>query len=87
MKRYHIVYQGLVQGVGFRFQLLQIARELGLTGWVRNAGANVEAEVQGEKVDEFLKKTLQKRGFAEIYDYAYKEISCIQDEKSFTVRY
>jgi acylphosphatase len=39
---------GRVQGVGFRFYTQRKARELGLTGWVRNCrDGNVEAVIQG----------------------------------------
>ncbi len=31
-----VVVRGRVQGVGFRFQLVEEAEELGVTGWVRN---------------------------------------------------
>ena len=44
-----IVIRGRVQGVGFRFALVDVARENGVAGWVRNrADGAVEALVQGE---------------------------------------
>ncbi|TMH67970.1 MAG: acylphosphatase [Betaproteobacteria bacterium] len=44
-----IVIRGQVQGVGFRFALVDAARESGVAGWVRNRfDGTVEALVQGE---------------------------------------
>jgi len=44
-----IVIRGRVQGVGFRFSLVDIARDMDVTGWVRNRfDGTVEALVQGE---------------------------------------
>jgi acylphosphatase len=44
-----ILIRGRVQGVGFRFAMIDAAREAGVAGWVRNRfdGA-VEALVQGD---------------------------------------
>lgn len=49
MMRQHVVVQGMVQGVGFRYSCEHRARELGVHGWVRNRedGA-VEAVFEGD---------------------------------------
>ncbi|MCB2228043.1 MAG: carbamoyltransferase HypF [Desulfarculaceae bacterium] len=48
--------EGVVQGVGFRPFVYNLARGLGLTGWVSNTAAGVELAVQGggEAVEEFF---------------------------------
>ncbi len=47
-RRLHIQVSGIVQGVGFRPFVFCCARDLGLSGWVRNTPAGVEVELQGE---------------------------------------
>lgn len=47
--RKHMQFYGRVQGVGFRYHATYKARELELTGWVRNEDdGSVEMEVQGD---------------------------------------
>ncbi|MCE4615634.1 MAG: acylphosphatase [Aeropyrum sp.] len=48
--RARIVVRGVVQGVYFRASMSRVARQLGVSGWVRNLpdGATVEAVVEGE---------------------------------------
>lgn len=49
--RARVRIKGLVQGVFFRASTQDVARRLGLTGWVRNlSDGSVEALFEGEKV-------------------------------------
>lgn len=48
--RAHVWVKGRVQGVGFRAHVEYYARQIGVTGWVRNVGWNtVEAVAEGER--------------------------------------
>ena len=52
MKRAAIVFEGTVQGVFFRANAQRIAREMKLTGWVRNEkDGSVHALVEGSEAD------------------------------------
>jgi acylphosphatase len=52
VKRYSIVVNGRVQGVGYRYFTRDAAQSLGLSGWVRNtADGCVELEVEGGQDD------------------------------------
>lgn len=89
MNRYLIIYKGIVQGVGFRWRILQIANELNVTGYVTNKlDGSVLVEVQGnkEEIKAFLAKSLSLHGFVQIEDYSTKQIDVINDERTFTVR-
>jgi len=49
MKRLFVHVDGVVQGVGFRPFVYRLAREHGLTGWVKNTAQGVDLEVQGRE--------------------------------------
>lgn len=70
MERRHFEISGLVQGVGFRPFLFNLAKEKGLTGWVRNNFAGVEMEVQGasEALTSFGGELKQRAPAAAIID-------------------
>jgi len=46
--RLHALITGRVQGVGFRYFVLREAQQLDLSGFVRNAGSQVEVVAEGE---------------------------------------
>ena len=88
MKRYYIIYEGIVQGVGFRWRLMTVANKYNLTGFCRNlSNGNVECEVQGNDVDEFVKETIKSERFVKVYDYSIKEIPVDEQERIFDVRF
>ena len=50
MRRYDIIFSGIVQGVGFRYEVWTLAQKLQLTGYVENLpNETVHAEIQGPK--------------------------------------
>jgi acylphosphatase len=57
MIRKRVIYQGRVQGVGFRYTARSVASSFPVAGWVRNLDeGDVELVVEGEpeQVDAFL---------------------------------
>ena len=47
--RRHYIFAGKVQKVGFRLEVLELSKRLGLSGWCKNLPpGEVEAELQGE---------------------------------------
>lgn len=60
--RLHARVVGRVQGVGFRYYVLNTAQSFGLTGWVRNRmdhSVELEAEGDRELLDSFLERVRQ----------------------------
>ena len=58
-KRAHIYYQGMVQGVGFRFTAERAAISLRLNGWIKNlddGGVEVVCEGGEQGIKLFIEK-------------------------------
>ncbi len=89
MIRKHIYFSGRVQGVGFRYQAAYYARNLGLTGWVRNlSDGRVEMEVQGrESLISQLILTLKNQPYIRIEGIEYQELPVEVGETKFSTRF
>ena len=86
--RKHIYFSGRVQGVGFRYSAIYLARPLGLTGWVENLwDGRVEMEVQGDEnaIAELL-RGLRTQRFIIIDDIEIRTIPLVEDERSFRTK-
>ena len=60
----HISVRGVVQGVGFRPFVYQLATKYNLKGWVCNTSEDVKIEVEGEgeAIEQFLQALRERRG-------------------------
>jgi hydrogenase maturation protein HypF len=74
LKFTRIVFYGVVQGVGFRPTAYRVARAMGLRGYVRNNGSNVEVVVDGKAAEyvEAFRKALPP--LARIEDVKREEV-------------
>lgn len=90
MKRVHVYFSGTVQGVGFRFTTRNIAKRLGIVGWVKNLSdgrVEITAEGKEEELKEFLeqiKKSSVGR-YISNEDISWSEAS--NEFSSFKVKY
>lgn len=62
--RERIIIEGEVQGVGFRPFVYRLARELGVGGFVRNEGAGLVIEAEGEACGGALERFVRRLGDA-----------------------
>lgn len=76
IKRYTIKINGIVQGVGFRPFIYNLAIKHNLHGFVRNDSQGVEIDVQGkdDALDSFIRHIKENPPpLAKIYDFLYNE--------------
>ncbi len=87
--RRSIDVRGVVQGVGFRPFVHQLARSLGLVGWIRNGTGNVAVEIQGpaERIAEFLHRLRREPPSAAVLDaIATRPLPIADTETTFEIR-
>lgn len=79
---------GLVQGVGFRPYVWHLARELNLTGWVRNDAAGVEVLVEGnaDQVEAFTRRLPKEiPPLAHVRDLSWTDAAASGDLSDFSI--
>ncbi|HWQ41184.1 MAG TPA: carbamoyltransferase HypF [Desulfosporosinus sp.] len=55
-----IYFNGIVQGVGFRPFVFNLAGEMGITGWVNNSSHGVTIHAEGDNLDLFYRRLLEE---------------------------
>ncbi len=88
--RLHVIVQGLVQGVSFRYFTIRLAEKLNLTGWVRNVGRDkVETVAEGEEdsLKAFLAEIRIGPPSAHVTNIEIKWSKPLYDLKYFQLKY
>ncbi|MEG0411012.1 MAG: acylphosphatase [Erysipelotrichaceae bacterium] len=89
MKRYYIIIEGQVQGVGFRSYTQLNAIKYNCTGWVRNMdNGMVEIQIQGEieDIDKVLRILKDGNHFIKVSNITIKELQLVNNEHKFEYR-
>jgi acylphosphatase len=89
-ERLHVLVEGRVQGVGFRYFVLIKGQELNLTGWVRNLwDGRVEVTAEGPKpvLDNLLEVLKEGPRSAEVSDLIIDWLPATNEFKQFEVRF
>lgn len=89
-KHMKYIVSGRVQGVGFRYNVSHIAKELGLNGWVRNkSNGTVEIRIEGSrsKLEMFKQKIQEGSRFSQVENIEEEELYHLGGYKSFEIRF
>ena len=89
MRRYSVLFEGRVQGVGFRYRATSIARRYLLTGWVTNLSdgrVQLEAEADSSVFHTFLKELVDSMG-NNISNYSVNECDATGEFVRFATKY
>ena len=87
-KQIHLYYTGRVQGVGFRFTAEDIARDLAVTGWVKNlrdGRVEIIAEAEENLLKDFLER-INKNFSRYIQDLDIEWLAATGEFRDFGIR-
>jgi acylphosphatase len=90
MKRANIIAKGKVQKVGYRDFVQDIARELGIAGYVENLeDGTVKVVCEGEeaKIEEFIRAIKVKKDFIDVSETSLKYEAPTGEFKLFKIKY
>lgn len=88
--RQYLRIKGRVQGIGYRYFVVQTAKKLALTGWVKNcSNGDVECEVQGEEknLSAFVHSLKTGHPWARVDQLQQEKISEKEGEQGFEIRF
>lgn len=88
MKCVHIIVNGRVQGVNFRWFTKNIAQKLKIKGWVKNLfDGRVEIIAQGDDMNiyNFIKYVEKGPVLARVSNICVKEVKCKDKLKNFSI--
>jgi len=88
LKRKNIRVSGIVQGVGFRWFVVQHARTFGLVGWTRNnpdGSVEIEAEGTDDALESFVQEVHRGPRFSRVDSVVNVEMEPLEKEKQFRV--
>ena len=80
---------GRVQGVNFRVFVRNSAREVGVTGWVKNmSDGSVTMELQGEAqvIEQLIEKIKTGRGRIKVESLEIEDMPVAEGEDKFAIR-
>ena len=84
----HLLVSGRVQGVGFRYFVLQAARRHGVNGWVRNRlEGDVEIRAEGRRaaVDDLIEEIRRGPRYGRVDHVEQAEIEATDEFRGFDV--
>lgn len=90
MNSLQVLYEGNVQGVGFRYTVRQIAKGFDVIGWVKNLhDGRVELQASGEEAEvrAFLDAILQSELRAHIRNQEESLLSAPPVTRGFEIRH
>ena len=91
MKRFEIIVKGIVQKVGYRDYVEEVARRLGIVGFVENVKdgtVRIICETHEEMVKRFIDQISIKEGLIKVEDIQIKDLGIATGEfKYFEIKY